>query len=130
MRPVWISLLLLPLAACATVTAESEQKIALTTAPEGAVCSASNSKGSDTSEPTPSTVTVQRAFEPLEISCALDGATAEATLQPGTRGRAYGNILLLGFPAIVDAYTEKGYEYAESVNLTLSAEGSHVTLEP
>lgn len=130
MRYFWLSLLMLPLAACATVTAESEQKISIATTPEGATCTASNSRGTNTSEPTPSSVTVQRAFDPLAIRCELDGATADATLQPGTRGRAYGNILLLGFPALVDAYTEKGYEYADSVNLTLTVEGSHVTLEP
>jgi hypothetical protein len=33
------------------------------------------------------------------------------TLEPRTRPRAYGNILLLGLPAYVDAGTGAGYEY-------------------
>lgn len=110
------------LSACATVTAESDQNIAVSTTPAGATCLLSNGEGSWRIPSTPGTAVVKRAFQPLQIRCTKAGAgKASTTLEAGTRNRAYGNILLLGAPALVDAYTGKGYEYEPgSVSLTLT----------
>lgn len=113
--------LLLPLAltACATLTAESEQTISVVTEPAGASCVLTNSEGSYAIKQTPGSAEVTRAFSPLTITCAKPGAgSGSAVLEATTRGRAYGNILMAGVPALVDAHTGKGYEY-EPANVVI-----------
>lgn len=112
---------LFALSACATVTSESTQDIAVTTEPAGAACTLSNGYGSVHLAETPGTAAVHRSFTRLIVSCGKDGASASTTIEPRTRGRAYGNILLLGLPAGVDAASGYGYEYEpDSIALTLS----------
>lgn len=112
--------LLLSLSACATITKDTQQDIAVSTTPTGAACLLHNAAGSWEIDQTPATVRVKRNYSPLEISCNKDGKEARTTLEPRTRGRAYGNILLGGAPAIIDANTGAGYEYRpESVTLEL-----------
>ena len=114
-------LLLIALSACATLTAESEQLITVSTNPPGANCVLSHSQGSWTIAQTPGTALVERSFDPLSIECALPGVgAAGVALDSSTRGRAYGNILLGGIPALVDAKTGDGYVYKpDSVTLEL-----------
>ena len=110
------------LTACATITADKEQTIRIVTTPEdGASCTVSNGEETWEVESTPGSVTVQRAFKTLRVICnkeQMSGGTSKA--EAGTRGRAYGNILLLGVPAIVDAATGAGYEYPETITVPLS----------
>ena len=104
--------LLFLLSACATVTSESTQPIHVATEPAGASCILKNELGEWTIDETPGTAHVHRSFSPLSITCAHEGELPmTTTLHPQTRGRAYGNILLLGVPAAVDAATGYGYEY-------------------
>lgn len=109
------------LAACATVTAETHQEIEIATVPEGAHCTLTNGEGRWELDSAPDTVEVVRHFSPLLIQCtASDGTQGSTTLQPQTRNRAYGNILLGGVPAVVDAHTGAAYEYAPaSATVTL-----------
>ncbi len=111
----------LTLTACATITAETDQAISVTTEPAGAKCALQNSVGNWSIDKTPGTATVDRSFSPLVILCSdAAGNKGTATLEPKTRGRAYGNILMLGVPAVVDASTGAGYEYApDSVSIAL-----------
>lgn len=113
---------LLALTACATLTAESDQTITITTTPPGASCLLSNSENTVTLDQTPGGAIVKRAYEPLSITCSKPGVGKASTmLEAATRGRAYGNILLLGVPALVDAHTGAGYEYQpDSVALKLT----------
>jgi len=104
-------LLIAPLTACATITTDSTQVIALETNPAGASCLLHNAVGSWELNNTPGEVAVKRNFSPLEITCGKEGREARVTLEPHTRGRAYGNILLGGAPAIIDANTGAAYEY-------------------
>lgn len=100
------------LSACATVTASGDQELSITTVPAGARCDLGNTQQDAIIESTPGTVTVKRMYEPLDIICRMPGyANAEGRIEAKTRGRTYGNILLLGVPAVVDASTGKGYEY-------------------
>ena len=100
------------LASCATLTASGDQDITITTTPAGASCVLSNTQQSVTLEKTPGTVTVTRMFEPLNVECSLPGYhKGETIIEAKTRGRAWGNILLLGVPAVVDTADGKGYEY-------------------
>ena len=115
-------LLIIPLTACATLTAESTQKITVTTTPAGAHCTLSNGEGSWEIAKTPASATVKRAFSKLTIACeTARHETAATTLEAATRNRAYGNILLAGVPALVDAATGDGYEY-ESPDVVLALE--------
>lgn len=113
---------LLLVSACATVTSESTQEIHVTTEPEGAACTLSNGMGSTQIEQTPGSAEVHRSFTRLIVSCGTDGGlSASQTIEGKTRGRAYGNLLLLGLPATVDAATGYGYEYEPgSIHLKLS----------
>ncbi len=112
--------LLLALGACATVTKDTTQIISVSTTPPGASCLLHNAAGSWDIASTPGEAKVKRNFSPLEISCNKEGREARTVLEPRTRGRAYGNILLGGAPAIVDANTGAGYTYDElPVELTL-----------
>ncbi len=115
-------LILLPLAACATVTADHDQRIQVSTVPAGASCTLTSGNGSWEIAKTPRSVAVARGFSPLVVTCSKKGAgTATETIEAKTRGRAYGNIALLGVPAVVDAATGAGYVYEpDSLNLKLS----------
>jgi len=112
---------LLALTACATVTADHEQVISIKTSPAGASCALTNSQGMWEIAKTPGNVTVPRGFSPLKVTCAKHGAGSATTmLEAQTRGRAYGNILLLGVPALVDVSTGAGYEYVpDNIELKL-----------
>ncbi len=113
---------LLFLCGCATLTAEDTQTINVTTEPAGAACTLTNKLGAWNIPATPAGALVHRSFSPLIIECRKAGLSATQSLEPFTRGRAYGNILLLGIPAYVDAATGAGYEYRpQSVTLKLAA---------
>lgn len=121
MKRCFLLIATITLSACATLTADSDQVIEVATTPAGAACTLGNSKGSYVIDKTPGAARVQRMFEPLSISCTLPSVGSAGTvIEAKTRGRAYGNILLLGIPAIVDDRTGAGYEYDPgSVNLEL-----------
>ena len=120
-RHVLIVLMLLQLTACATLTGGQEQDISITTRPTGAACTLTNGQESWTLSQTPGSVSIPRAYQAITVTCTQNGYTpASTTLEPQTRGRAYGNILLLGIPAVVDAGTGAGYEYnPDDIKLTL-----------
>jgi hypothetical protein len=119
--PLLALLALLALSACATITASHEQEIEVVTTPAGAACVLENTTQQWLIEETPGSVSVPRAFEPLLLTCRLAGyAPKHVTIEAKTRGRAYGNILLLGIPALVDTATGAGYEYSpDHLELTL-----------
>lgn len=113
---------LIGLSACATLTADKTQTIRITTTPEGgASCTVTNGEESWEIENTPAEVTVTRAFKTLRVICSKDDTTGGMqNAEAGTRGRAYGNILLLGVPALVDAATGAGYEYPSEIIVPLT----------
>lgn len=111
MKTLCAVLCALSLGGCATLTADAEQSISVVTEPAGASCGLVNQAGNWSIAQTPGAELVTRSFSPLVIHCTKDGLGGSQTLEAQTRGRAYGNILLLGIPAAVDASTGKGYEY-------------------
>jgi len=121
MQKLFSLLSILALTGCATVTSESYQKINVTTVPDGAECTLSNDAGTYSIESTPATVRVTRSFSPLKIHCTKEQAGRDnAVIEARTRGRAYGNLLLLGLPAMVDAASGEGYEYEPAdISITL-----------
>jgi hypothetical protein len=130
MKPLIGTALLLALCSCATVTASSTQDITIKTIPAGASCVWGNTQQDGSIEATPATITVKRMFEPLDVICKLQGyEKTETIIEAKTRGRTYGNILLLGVPAVVDASTGKGYEYAPD-EVTLNFIPATINPEP
>ncbi len=112
---------LFTLSACASITKGSDEKITVTTTPPNAACSLRNDAGQWSIDQTPGSVTIQRDYSNLVIRCNGAAGSASTTLEPRTRGRAYGNILLGGVPAFYDAHTGAGYDYQpEQVELKLS----------
>ena len=108
------------LTACASITKGSDEKITVTTTPPNAACSLKNDAGQWSIEQTPGSAIVQRDYSDLVIRCNGAAGSASTTLEPQTRARAYGNILLGGVPALYDAHTGAGYDYQpEQVELTL-----------
>ena len=97
---------------CATLTAEADQAITVSTNLPDAACTLMNASGSWNIVKTPGSALVTRSFSPLTVLCTKDGLRGGAMLEAGTRGRAYGNLLMLGIPAVVDASTGAGYEYS------------------
>lgn len=122
MKNILILSAILLLSACATITASGDQDIAITTTPAGASCVLSNTQQTVILESTPGIANVTRMFEPLNVECSKPGYhNGETIIEAQTRGRAWGNILLLGVPAIVDTASGKGYEYDPAeVTLTLT----------
>lgn len=117
---LWTTSLLMA-GACATITAEKEQTVRILTTPEdGASCTVSNGEQTWEVDSTPGEVTVPRAFKKLNVICTKQNAGGTHKADAGTRGRAYGNILLLGVPALVDAATGAGYEYPKEITVPLS----------
>jgi hypothetical protein len=112
---------ILTLSGCATLTADSDELITVETTPTGAHCSLKNDAGNWEIAKTPGSVKVDRSFSPLVIRCEKGKLVGDATLAPATRNRAYGNILLLGYPAFIDAGTGAGYEYEQAtIKITLA----------
>ena len=103
---------LLVITSCATVTADTDQKITVTTHPAGAHCTLTNGEGSWEIAKTPDSAMVKRAFSKLHIYCEKAGAgDGDLTIEAETRNRAFGNILLFGVPTVVDVATGDGYQY-------------------
>ncbi len=110
------------LSACATLTADREQTVRVVTTPEaGATCDITNGEQSWHIDSTPAEITVPRAYKKLTVVCNKDQVIrGKSTNQAETRGRAYGNILLLGVPAFVDAATGAGYTYPDTITVPLT----------
>ena len=70
---------LIALVGCATVTAEKEQEILITTTPDKARCTATNGAGRWELSRTPGTVVVDRHFSPLTIECVAPDRTHGTT---------------------------------------------------
>jgi hypothetical protein len=99
------------LTGCATLTGGRTQELQVESVPSHLPCLASNT-ANQREFTTPASIQIERGFEPLWIECrTANGTLLRESLEATTRGRAYGNILLLGVPAVVDAYTGAGYEY-------------------
>ena len=113
------SALMLPLllAGCATLTASETQNITVLTQPEEATCTLTNNVRTWQIDRTPGSVDVTRDYSPLEVICWSKDKRGTATLESETRGRTYGNILLGGVPAIVDAQSGYGYAYESGMVL-------------
>lgn len=117
MKRYALALIPLLLTGCATLTADKTQNITVLTQPEEATCTLTNGIRTWQIDRTPGSVDIERDYSNLDIRCWSKDKKGQAILEPETRGRTYGNILLGGVPAIVDAQTGYGYKYESGMVL-------------
>ena len=96
----------------------------------GAKCTLNNSNGVYFVQSTPGTVSVEKAFGDLTVTCEKDGQTFTSTHKSKANVATYGNILLGGIPgALIDGGSGKGYDYPNYIvnNLICSNTGTRNT---
>ena len=114
--------LVLFLSNCASIMSDSVQAISVDTPNcRGAKCSLNNSNGVYFVQSTPGTVSVEKAYGDLTVTCEKDGQTFTSTHQSKANVATYGNILLGGIPgALIDGGSGKGYDYPNYIVNNLS----------
>mgnify|MGYP001195169125 FL=1 len=113
---------------CASIMSDSVQAISVDTPNcRGAKCTLNNSNGVYFVQSTPGTVSVEKAYGDLTVTCEKDGQTFTSTHQSKANVATYGNILLGGIPgALIDGGSGKGYDYPNYIvnNLSCFLDGS------
>ena len=107
---------------CASIMSDSVQAISVDTPNcRGAKCTLNNSNGVYFVQSTPGTVSVEKAYGDLTVTCEKDGQTFTSTHQSKANVATYGNILLGGIPgALIDGGSGKGYDYPNYIVNNLS----------
>ena len=112
---------------CASIMSDSVQAISVDTPNcRGAKCTLNNSNGVYFVQSTPGTVSVEKAYGDLTVTCEKDGKTFTSTHQSKANVATYGNILLGGIPgALIDGGSGKGYDYPNYIvnNLSCFSDG-------
>ena len=113
---------LLILSNCASIISDSIQPVSVDTPNcRGAKCTLNNSNGVYFVKTTPGTVSVEKAYGDLTVTCEKDGQTFTSTHQSKANVATYGNILLGGIPgALIDGGSGKGYDYPNYIVSNLS----------
>ena len=121
-RIILLILSFLFLSNCASIMSDSVQAISVDTPNcRGAKCTLNNSNGGYFVQSTPGTVSVEKAYGDLTVTCEKDGQTFTSTHQSKANVATYGNILLGGIPgALIDGGSGKGYDYPNYIVSNLS----------
>ena len=126
-RIILLILSFLFLSNCASIMSDSVQAISVDTPNcRSAKCTLNNSNGVYFVQSTPGTVSVEKAFGDLTVTCEKDGQTFTSTHQSKANVATYGNILLGGIPgALIDGGSGKGYDYPNYIvnNLSCLSDG-------
>ena len=109
------------LAGCASIVDGSTQSVSVVTIPHaGAECKLANDKGNWYVKQTPGSVSVQRAYSPLKVTCGMEAWAGEAQVESITKNMAFGNILFGGpIGAGVDMGTGAAYDYPNEISVTM-----------
>ena len=121
-RIILLILSFLFLSNCASIMSDSVQAISVDTPNcRDAKCTLNNSNGVYFVQRTPGTVSVEKAYGDLTVTCEKDGQTFTSTHQSKANVATYGNILLGGIPgALIDGGSGKGYDYPNYIVNNLS----------
>ena len=126
-RIILLILSFLFLSNCASIMSDSVQAISVDTPNcRSAKCTLNNSNGVYFVQSTPGTVSVEKAYGDLTVTCEKDGQTFTSTHQSKANVATYGNILLGGIPgALIDGGSGKGYDYPNYIvnNLSCFSDG-------
>ncbi len=105
------------LGACASIVEGDNQIMSVETPNcENAKCKLTNEQGTYFVSETPGTVSINKSASPLIIECGKAGKKEIMSVESGTEGMAFGNILAGGIiGAAVDMSTGAAYVYPTSV---------------
>lgn len=125
MKKILAITLILSTTACASITTGSSQNLSVDTFPQKeARCQLTNDKGSWFINQTPGSVTVSRAYSPLNVSCEKDGWKGISTVQSKTKGIVFANIVfgLVGVVVggAIDVGTGAAYDYTPLINVNMT----------
>lgn len=118
-------------AGCATITTGQNQSISVTTPGcQAASCELRNDKGNWYVSSTPGTVTVQRAYGDMTVTCEKgEFRSNPMAVASATKAMAFGNILVGGLiGAAVDAGTGSAYDYPALINVPMICVGDPKTV--
>jgi hypothetical protein len=110
------------LSGCATITKGSSQTVTIDTRPPGATCTlARDGKRFAIVNPTPGAISVEKASEPISVSCTREGYFESAgTLESSFQAMTFGNIIFGGLIGVaVDAASGALHQYQPLVTITL-----------
>jgi uncharacterized protein YceK len=131
MRFAIVTVLLVILSGCASITTGENQSLSVETNPcRGATCKLTNDKGTWYVNGTPGSVTVHRAYGDLNLICE-EGAfkSNPMVVASTTKGMAFGNIIFGGLiGAGVDASTGAAYDYPTVITVPMICSGDPQTV--
>ncbi len=115
---------------CASIVGGTSQTLAVHSTPvDGAVCELKNGDGAWQVGTTPASVTVNRAYSDMEVSCQKEELSGVTKVASATKGLMFGNVVFGGvIGVVVDASTGAGYDYPEQIEVPLSKEGTFTDL--
>lgn len=127
MKSILISIALVFLSGCASVTGSKTQPVTIQAicdgqSVNGASCTLSNDKSTWYLK-TPGSVVINKSTADLSVTCKYGQASQSAVFQSKSNGGVWGNILaggIIGYA--VDANTGAGFDYPQSMTVTLSDE--------
>jgi uncharacterized protein YceK len=120
MKNIILSLLVIPLTACASIVTGSSQTVSVDTTPIGAECDLTNEKGTWNLNDTPGTVMVKRAHSDLHVKCQKGSLVGTKTVASSTKAVAFGNVVFGGvIGAGVDMSTGAAYDYPSTIQVKL-----------
>jgi hypothetical protein len=114
---------------CAAVVGDQTQPVSVDTpsCPK-AKCRLNNSEGTYYIASTPGTVTINKDYNDLTISCEKNGKTYTSVHTSSANAATFGNILLGGIPgALIDGGSGAGYDYQSYLVNGLSCEQASST---
>jgi hypothetical protein len=112
----------LALTSCASIVSGQNQPVSVSTpSVKGATCQLENNKGKWFIPSTPGSVTVQRSYHDLHVTCEKSGYRhTEKNVASSTKGMAFGNILFGGvIGAGVDMADGAAYDYPTDIQLDM-----------
>ena len=117
-----ICVLSLQLVGCASIVNGTHQSLSVQTFPiKGAKCQLSNGDGTWVIPSTPGTVTVDRDYSDLRVSCRKDLFNGNTTVKSKSNGMALGNVLLVGSLVwtAVDISNGAAFDYPNIITVKL-----------
>ncbi len=108
---------------CASITTGQNQSVSVNTGQHtGATCELANDDGTWYVSSTPGSVTVNRSYSNLNISCKKGEKAGSISVESKTKGMAFGNIIAGGIVgAAVDAGTGATYDYSINIHVPLKS---------
>lgn len=118
-----LCLLPLLLAGCAAITTGRMQNVAVQTSPTpGAECELRNDKGAWLIPQTPGTVTLERSYSDLTITCRSGAKLGVVSIPSRTKNVAFGNVfngVVIG--SAIDTHSGAAFDYPALITVPLAS---------